>query len=172
MENYMKLELLAVSENESFARSAVAAFALSLNPTLTELSDIKTAVSEAVTNCIVHAYAKGGENNRIIINCKIEKEPVYSPFSEMEGERRGILHIEITDFGCGIDNVEQAITPFYTTLPDEERSGMGFTIMQTFMDGFSVESKKDVGTVVRMLRKIGAWEKDGQNAVARERVDA
>lgn len=172
MENYMKLELLAVSENESFARSAVAAFALSLNPTLTELSDIKTAVSEAVTNCIVHAYANGGENNRIIINCKIEKAPVYSPFSEMEGERRGILHIEITDFGCGIDNVEQALTPFYTTLAGEERSGMGFTIMQTFMDGFSVESKKDAGTVVRMLRKIGAWDKKEQNADVRERVDA
>ncbi|MBE5751315.1 MAG: anti-sigma F factor [Clostridiales bacterium] len=172
MENYMKLELLAVSENESFARSAVAAFALSLNPTLTELSDIKTAVSEAVTNCIVHAYANGGENNRIIINCKIEKAPVYSPFSEMEGERRGILHIEITDFGCGIDNVEQALTPFYTTLAGEERSGMGFTIMQTFMDGFSVESKKDAGTVVRMLRKIGAWDKEEQNADVRERVDA
>lgn len=172
MENYMKLELLAVSENESFARSAVAAFALSLNPTLTELSDIKTAVSEAVTNCIVHAYANGGENNRIIINCKIEKAPVYSSFSEMEGERRGILHIEITDFGCGIDNVEQALTPFYTTLAGEERSGMGFTIMQTFMDGFSVESKKDAGTVVRMLRKIGAWDKEEQNADVRERVDA
>lgn len=172
MENYMKLELLAVSENESFARSAVAAFALSLNPTLTELSDIKTAVSEAVTNCIVHAYANGGENNRIIINCKIEKAPVYSPFSEMEGERRGILHIEITDFGCGIDNVEQALTPFYTTLAGEERSGMGFTIMQTFMDGFSVESKKDAGTVVRMLRKIGAWDKEERNADVRERVDA
>lgn len=172
MENYMKLELLAVSENESFARSAVAAFALSLNPTLTELADIKTAVSEAVTNCIVHAYANGGENNRIIINCKIEKAPVYSPFSEMEGERRGILHIEITDFGCGIDNVEQALTPFYTTLAGEERSGMGFTIMQTFMDGFSVESKKDAGTVVRMLRKIGAWDKEERNADVRERVDA
>ena len=112
------------------------------------------------------------KNNRIIINCKIEKAPVYSPFSEMEGERRGILHIEITDFGCGIDNVEQALTPFYTTLAGEERSGMGFTIMQTFMDGFSVESKKDAGTVVRMLRKIGAWDKEERNADVRERVDA
>ena len=139
---------------------------------LTELSDIKTAVSEAVTNCIVHAYANGGEENRIVIACKIEKTSVCSPFNEMEGERQGILHIEITDFGCGIEDVERAITPFYTTLADEERSGMGFTIMQTFMDGFSVESKKDAGTVVRMLRKIGAWNKEDRGTVERERVDA
>ena len=172
MENYMKLELLAVSENEAFARSAVAAFALSLNPTLTELSDIKTAVSEAVTNCIVHAYANGKQENRIVISCKIEKMPAYSPFSEIEGDKRGILHIEIADFGCGIENVEQAITPFYTTLPDEERSGMGFTIMQTFMDGFSVESKKDFGTVVRMIRKIGAWDREERQENERKRVDA
>ena len=80
--------------------------------------------------------------------------------------------IEITDFGCGIEDLEQAVTPFYTTLSSEERSGMGFTIMQTFMDGYSVESKKDAGTVVRMLRKIGAWDREEKSAGERERVDA
>ena len=146
MNNYMKLEISALGENESFARSAVAAFALYLNPSLTELSDIKTAVSEAVTNCIVHAYRHGNERDKIVIECQAEKEE-NSPF--------GQLHIEITDYGCGIDDLERAISPFYTTLTEEERSGMGFTIMQTFTDKFSVESEKGRGTKVKMVKKIG-----------------
>ena len=143
MENYMKLEISARGENEGFARSAVAAFALPLNPSLTELSDIKTAVSEAVTNCIVHAYAKT-QDGKIVIECKTEQTA--------EG---GILHIEIRDFGCGIEDVEQAVQPFYTTLSDDERSGMGFTIMQTFMDEFSLTSVRGEGTRVQMKRRIG-----------------
>lgn len=146
MNNYMKLEIAAKSVNEGFARSAVAAFTLSLNPTLTELSDIKTAVSEAVTNAIVHAYA-GSEDNKIVIECIME---------ETEGELGGVLHIKITDYGCGIEDVEKALMPFYTTLADEERSGMGFTIMQTFCDGFSVKSEKGKGTTVELIKKIGA----------------
>ena len=158
MENYMKLEIAAVGKNESFARSTVAAFALPLNPSLSELSDIKTAVSEAVTNCIVHAYAKknGGEENaedKILIECAIECN---------DGEDGGVLHIDITDYGCGIGNVEQAMQPFFTTLSDDERSGMGFTIMQTFMTEFSVTSEEGKGTKVRMSKKIGA--KDAADA--------
>ncbi len=157
MGNYMKLELAAIGENESFARSAVAAFALSLNPSLAELSDIKTAVSEAVTNCIVHAYARGGENNAILIECEAER-----------ADEGGTLHIKITDYGCGIEDVEQATLPFFTTLESEERSGMGFTIMQAFMNEFTVKSKRGEGTEVRMLKKIGNLEKEG----LRERLDA
>ena len=142
MENYMKLELAALSENESFARSAVAAFALPLNPSFSDLSDIKTAVSEAVTNCIVHAY-KGGEG-KILIECKIEKS--------LHG---GILHIDITDYGCGIEDVEEAITPFFTTLETDERSGMGFTVMQTFSTFFKVESCLGKGTRVSMQKAVG-----------------
>jgi stage II sporulation protein AB (anti-sigma F factor) len=142
MQNYMKLELAALSENESFARSAVAAFALPLNPSFSDLSDIKTAVSEAVTNCIVHAY-KGGDG-KILIECRIEKA--------LHG---GILHIDITDYGCGIEDVEEAIAPFFTTLESDERSGMGFTVMQTFSTFFKVESKLGVGTRVSMQKAVG-----------------
>ena len=150
MDNYMKLEIAAKGENESFARSAVAAFALPLHPTLSELSDIKTAVSEAVTNSVVHAYTQGENDRKIVIECRILSEE---------------LHIEITDYGCGIEDVERAQTPFYTTLSGEERSGMGFTIMQTFMDGFSLHSVKGKGTRVAMMKRIGMDR-------TRERVDA
>ena len=150
MDNYMKLEILAKGENEGFARSAVAAFALPLNPSLSELSDIKTAVSEAVTNSVVHAYTSGERDRKIVIECRI---------------CGGELHIEITDYGCGIDDVEKAQTPFFTTLSGEERSGMGFTIMQTFMDGFSLQSVRGKGTRVAMMKRIGEGEK-------RERIDA
>ena len=157
MENYMKLEIAAISENESFARSAVAAFALALNPTLGELSDIKTAVSEAVTNCIVHAYTGGDVDKRVYIECTAVK---------IAGS--GELHIQITDFGCGIDDVDRALTPFYTTLENEERSGMGFTIMQTFMSDFCVKSEKGKGTQVLMSKKIGVAE----SVELKERVNA
>ena len=142
----MKMEISALGSNENFARSAVAAFALHLNPTLSELSDVKTAVSEGVTNCIVHAYKgrQGESNEKIVIEC------------ESEGtEEGGILHIRISDKGCGIENVNEAVQPFFTTLSGEERSGMGFTIMQTFMDEFSIESKVGEGTSVSMSKKIG-----------------
>ena len=143
MDNYMKLELAAISQNESFARSAVAAFALSLNPSLTEISDVKTAVSEAVTNSVVHAYKRKDDDRKIVIECETERV-----------ENGGVLHIRITDFGVGIDDVAQARKPFYTTLASEERSGMGFTIMETFMDEFSLESEKGKGTTVCMRKRI------------------
>lgn len=168
MENYMKLEIAAISENESFARSAVAAFALSLSPSLSELSDIKTAVSEAVTNCVVHAYKNGETQRKILIECQTKTN---EPIDPKRGDRSGVygvLHIQVTDYGCGIENVEQALAPFYTTLAGEERSGMGFTIMQTFMNDFSVQSEYGKGTKVTMTKKIGM----PLDEEVRERVDA
>lgn len=152
MTNYMKLEISAIGENEGFARSAVAAFALSLNPSLDELSDIKTAVSEAVTNCIVHAYKRKTDGNKIIIECQTEQTQLG-----------GLLHIKITDYGCGIDDVDKAVLPFYTTQAQDERSGMGFTIMQTFMTEFSLKSEKGKGTSVAMSKRIES-EKERANA--------
>ena len=149
MENYMKLEISAVGENECFARSAVAAFALALNPSLSELSDIKTAVSEAVTNCIVHAYKETNCQNKIYIECFVESRT---------------LHIKITDEGCGIEDTEQALLPFYTTLSEDERSGMGFTIMQSFMDEFALQSEKGKGTVVLMKKIIEKMQNEELNA--------
>ncbi len=134
--NEMQLSFPARSENEVFARNAVAAFALTLEPTLDELSDIKTAVSEAVTNCIVHAYRNA--EGWVTIRCRAE------------GDR---FDIEVCDEGRGIENIEEALQPFFTTQPSEERSGMGFTIMQTFMTEFAVASEAGAGTRVKM-RKV------------------
>ena len=136
-ENEMKLEFLSKSSNEAFARITVAAFASQLDPTIEELADIKTAVSEAVTNCIIHGY-----ENRIgvvkIYACLLENE----------------IKIEISDNGKGIENIEMAKEPLYTTKPNLERSGMGFTIMESFMDKVDVESILDIGTKVTMEKEI------------------
>ncbi len=137
--NYLKLEFLSLPENQAFARDAVAAFCLPLNPTLSQLSDVKTAVSEAVTNCTVHAYR--GTEGIVCVEC------------ETDG---GVIHIKISDSGAGISDLEQAVQPFFTTLPSDERSGMGFTIMQTFMDEFSVNSKAGVGTQVCMSKRLAS----------------
>ena len=156
MDNYMKLEIAAISENENFARNAVAAFALTLNPSLAEISDIKTAVSEAVTNCIVHAYEKKRTKlieNKILLECKAYEENGV-----------GELHIEVTDYGCGIENVTEAMQPFFTTLSPSERAGMGFTIMQAFSSEFSVESEKGRGTTVKMIKRIAEGGKSEENA--------
>ncbi|MFY9214829.1 MAG: anti-sigma F factor [Tissierellaceae bacterium] len=135
--NYMKLEFLSKSANESFARVVVAAFASQLDPTLEELSDIKTAVSEAVTNAIIHGYEYG--EGVIIIEAFIVDN---------------LINITIRDSGKGIKNIEEAMEPFYTSKPDLERSGMGFTVMETFMDSLVVESSEGKGTVVRMTKEI------------------
>ena len=163
MKNYMKLEIAALGENESFARSTVAAFALGLNPSLSELSDIKTAVSEAVTNCVVHAYGNGAQSNKILLECETET---------LEGEQGGVLHIRITDYGCGIQDLDKAIEPFYTTLSSEERSGMGFTIMQTFMDEFTLMSARGEGTQVCMSKRIGGISAQSEMASGVEREGA
>ncbi len=136
-DNEMQLEFDSRSENESFARTVVAAFASQLNPTLEEIADIKTAVSEAVTNSIIHGYE--GKDGKIRIHCYII------------GNEIGI---DIKDNGVGIENVKQAMEPLYTTRPDLERSGMGFAFMQTFMDELQVESKVKEGTLIRMKKKI------------------
>jgi stage II sporulation protein AB (anti-sigma F factor) len=144
--NKMKLEISARSENESFARSTVASFAAQLDPTVNEIADLKTAVSEAVTNCVVHAYHK--DNAGIIkVECELYKS----------GKTRGIS-VKITDSGSGIENIEKALQPFFTTKPDQERSGMGFTVMQSFMDTLAVYNRRDRenkdGTVVEMTKTI------------------
>ena len=136
-ENYMKLEFPSQSANESFARAAVACFAAQLDPNLDELSDIKTAVSEAVTNCIVHAYRDS--IGLITLRCRILPE--------------NVLDIMVKDKGCGIADLAQARKPMYTT-GGEERSGMGFTIMESFMTDFKVTSAPGRGTTVHMKRKI------------------
>lgn len=136
-ENQMKLEFPSLSANESFARAAVACFAAQLDPNLEELSDIKTAVSEAVTNCIVHAYRD--RIGVITLKCRLLPE--------------GVLDIVVKDKGCGIADLAQARKPMFTTGGDE-RSGMGFTIMESFMTEFKVTSAPEKGTTVHMKRRI------------------
>lgn len=137
MNDYMKLIIESKSENESFARATVAAFASRMNPTLEEISDIQTAVSEAVTNSIVHGYKN--KNGEIKICTNITDN---------------ILTITIKDFGFGISNIELARKPFFSTVPEGERSGMGFTIMEAFMDEVEVISQVDAGCEVILKKEI------------------
>lgn len=136
-DNYMILEFPSRSCNESFARSAVACFAAQMDPTLEELGDIRTAVSEAVTNCIVHAYPN--DYGVITLRCRILKD--------------NVLDIVIKDKGIGIENLDQARRPMFTT-GGSDRSGMGFTIMESFMTAFEVTSAPGKGTTVHMRRKL------------------
>ena len=142
-ENEMKLEFLSKSNNEAFARIAVAAFAAQLDPTIEELADIKTAVSEAVTNSIIHGY----ENREGIIKI------VAKIFANT-------IEIEISDSGKGIENVEMARKPLYTSKPNLERSGMGFTIMESFMDEVHIESVLGLGTKVTMKKVVEKLQAD------------
>lgn len=135
--NSFDMRLAAKSHNEAFARNVVASFAVEISPTLEEINDIKTAVSEAVTNCVVHAYKDG--NGIVEIECKVD-------------EKERSIEIVVRDFGKGIADVKQAVEPFFTTSPEDERSGMGFTIIETFMDDMNVESTPGKGTVVRMKK--------------------
>lgn len=135
--NSFDMRLAAKSHNEAFARNVVASFAVEISPTLEEINDIKTAVSEAVTNCVVHAYKDG--SGIVEIECKVD-------------EKERSIEIAVRDFGKGISDVKQAVEPFFTTSPEDERSGMGFTIIETFMDEMSVESTPGKGTVVRMKK--------------------
>lgn len=139
--NHMKMQLPAYGKNESFARNAVAGFAVECSPTVSEIGDIKTAVSEAVTNAVVHAYDEEREENLIEICADIDCD--------------NVLTVSVRDFGKGIADVEEAKEPFFTTKPDEERSGMGFTIIETFMDEMIVESEPGRGTKVVMRKRIG-----------------
>jgi len=138
MSNYMKLEIPSKSQNEAFARIVVAAFAAQADPTIDEISDVKTAVSEAVTNVVIHGYENGP--GTIVVS------------ATLEGNR---LEVTITDYGVGIADLEQAMTPLYTSKPELDRSGLGFTIMQNFMDEVRVESEPGKGTTVKMVKFFG-----------------
>ncbi len=137
--NRMKLEFSNRSENESFARVAVAAFTAPMDPTVEELTEMKTAVSEAVSNAIIHAYREG-EDGMVTVECMID-----------EGRRVIII---VSDNGIGIEDVAQAREPLYTSRPGEERSGMGFTVMESFMDKLEVESTPGEGTRVTMIKNL------------------
>ncbi|MGL5634559.1 MAG: anti-sigma F factor [Sarcina sp.] len=136
--NRIKIEFLAMSENEGFARIAVAAAVAQLDPTIDELADIKTAVSEAVTNAIIHGY--GNDASKIIT-------------MEICISKIGV-EVIVADKGVGIEDIEEAKEPLFTSKPELERSGMGFTVMETFMDEIIVESEKEVGTKIIMRKKI------------------
>lgn len=141
--NEMKLSFPSKGVNEAFARGVVSAFILSLDPTVSELSDLKTAVSEAVTNCVVHGYKR--QTGTVYISGKIT------------GDRRVI--IKVRDKGVGIADIKQAMQPLFTTAPDEERAGLGFAVMQSFCDKVRVTSKPGKGTAVTLEKQLG--ENDG-----------
>ena len=136
MKNTMEIKFKALAENEAFARNVVASFLLPLNPSINELTDIKTAVSEAVTNAVVHAYPE--RTGTITMKVSTEKNKV---------------EISISDNGIGIKDIERALTPFYTSKPEQERSGMGFTVMESFMDKLEVKNNKE-GVTVSMFKEI------------------
>lgn len=140
--NEMELVFDSRSVNEGFARVAVAAFLTQLNPTLEEVSDVKTAVSEAVTNAIIHGYEK--EIQKIYIRCRLTEDTLY---------------IEVEDKGKGIEDIPKAMEPLFTTKPELERSGMGFSFMEAFMDEIRVESNPGEGTIVKMQKTIGKGRK-------------
>lgn len=135
--NEMEVSFLSVPENEAFARVVIAAFTVQLAPTVSQIADVKTAVSEAVTNAIVHGYE--GTRGMVVMKARIDGY---------------ILSIEIADRGKGIPNVQQAMEPFFTTHPEQERSGMGFAVMQTFMDEVEVHSTPGSGTIVHLRKRI------------------
>ncbi|BCZ48565.1 anti-sigma F factor [Clostridium gelidum] len=137
-DNKMSIEFVSKSQNEGFARVAVAAFVAQLDPTIDEINDVKTAVSEAVTNSIIHGY-ENREDGLVKIEAEINENEVT---------------IVIIDKGIGIDDIEQAMEPLYTSRPDIERSGMGFTVMETFMDDLKVESEKGIGTKIVIKKKF------------------
>lgn len=137
IKNYFKMTILSNTKNEAFVRTTVAAFCSELNPTIEEINDVKTAVSEAFTNCIVHAY--NNESKEVVIETIIYENSV---------------EIKIIDSGIGVADVQKAMEPFYTTKPEQERSGMGFTLMQAFMDDVKVISEVGKGTTVIMTKKM------------------
>lgn len=143
--NEMELNFKAISINEGFARSCVAAFCVQANPSLDEITDIKTAVSEAVTNCVVHAYPSIPGN--VCVKVKLFENSV---------------DIEVIDNGIGIEDFEKAKEPFYTTKPDQDRSGMGFAVMESFMDSLELKNNQDKGVIVKMQK----FFKPKQNNIA------
>lgn len=155
MKNEMSMEFDAISSNEGFARVAVAAFITPLNPTIEEVSDVKTAVSEAVTNAIIHGYehVEGYQKKEKKLSAETESEDKVWIRCRIIGD---VLHIQIQDKGKGIENVDRAMEPLFTTKPELERSGMGFAFMEAFMDDLEVVSEVGKGTLISMQKKIGA----------------
>ena len=140
--NEMRLEFPAIAQNEGLARMVVSAFLVPLNPTIEQMADVKTAVSEAVTNAVVHGYANRGGKVRMRALCRED----------------GLVVIDVSDRGCGISDIKKAMEPFYTTLEGEERSGMGFTVMESFMDRVEVQSAPGHGTTVRLIKQLDVRE--------------
>lgn len=139
MKNQIKVKFSALSENEGFARSVISAFVVQLNPTVTEMADIRTAVSEAVTNAIVHGY-RNSEGFVELFAKIVSKDEIY---------------IKVSDKGCGIADIPQAMQPMFTTDTDGERAGLGFAVMEAFMDTLNVRSAINKGTIVTMRKKLG-----------------
>jgi len=146
--NEIRVDFLSVPENESFARLAISAFLLPLNPTLSEISDVKTAVSEAVTNAIIHGYGK-----------RLGTVRLHATITDTN-----LLTVNITDNGRGIPNLKQAMQPFWTSVEGFERSGMGFTVMESFMDSVDVASKVNSGTTVRMIKQFSGGAQAAKEA--------
>lgn len=142
MHNQIELSFLSLPENESFARMVISAFLVQADPSMTVVSEVRTAVSEAVTNAVVHAYPD--RSDKIVLRAEFDENHV--------------LTIDIEDFGCGIEDIRLAMQPFYTSQPEDERTGIGFALMQSFMDSVHVYSSPGSGTTVRMTRRI----KDGE----------
>ncbi|MGN0818916.1 MAG: anti-sigma F factor [Christensenellaceae bacterium] len=137
--NKMSLRFDARSQNEYLARTAISSFVLELNPSVEQLNDVKTAVSEAVTNSVVHAYDSSYKDKEILLEASLEDK---------------VLRINVIDFGRGIDNLDEAVKPYFTTKKEVERSGMGFTIMKMFMDEFSIQTAKGKGTKVTLVKNF------------------
>ena len=144
MKNEMEINFSAIAENEVLARMVISAFLVRVNPTMSMISEVRTAVSEAVTNAIVHAYKETG-NGKVVLRAGLDSERLY---------------IEVEDFGCGISDAERAMKPFYTSQPERERSGMGFSLMQAFMDGIQVRSALGEGTLISMTKLLNEEEHD------------
>lgn len=140
--NEIKFTMPSLSVNESTARAVVSSFLIQADPTVEELSDIRTAVSEAVTNAVVHAYRNAKGNIELVVKLLVGRE----------------VYIRIKDRGCGIEDVEQAMQPLFTTAPEEERSGLGFSVMSSFMDKLSVKSSSGKGTTVTMRKRLAKHE--------------
>ena len=137
MNNRMELKFEALAENEAFARMVISAFLMQVNPTMSVISEVRTAVSEAVTNAIVHGYANQG--GMVVLRGELEDSQIL---------------IEVEDYGCGIEDIQQAMQPFYTSNPEQERTGIGFSLMQSFMDALDVSSSPGSGTLVRMTKRL------------------
>ena len=137
MNNRMELKFEALAENEAFARMVISAFLMQVNPTMSVISEVRTAVSEAVTNAIVHGYAN--QRGMVVLRSELEDSQIL---------------IEVEDYGCGIEDIQQAMQPFYTSNPEQERTGIGFSLMQSFMDALDVSSSPGSGTLVRMTKRL------------------